>query len=117
MKSIPPAATHASDSMPANTDRDTSANPTSPALAEGFVLLDNSTSLDAISELFEKPVEIIRADTPTEVAGALAALQGGLARGLHAAGFFSYELGYILGNEAAIAKFESARVGSIDARA
>lgn len=68
----------------------------SPALAEGFVLLDNSTSLDAISELFERPTEIIRADAPDEVAPALAALQAGIARGLHAAGFFSYELGYLL---------------------
>ncbi|WP_414464093.1 aminodeoxychorismate synthase component I [Hyphomicrobium sp. DY-1] len=68
----------------------------SPALAEGFVLLDNSTSLDAISELFERPTEIIRADAADEVAPALAALQAGIGRGLHAAGFFSYELGYLL---------------------
>jgi len=67
-----------------------------PSLAEGFVLLDNSTSLEAVSELFERPVEIIRADTPQEVDTALAALTSGLARGLHAAGFFSYELGYLL---------------------
>ncbi len=68
----------------------------SPALAEGFVLLDNSTSLDAVSELFEHPVEIIRADDPSEVETALSALDSALARGLHAAGFFSYELGYLL---------------------
>ena len=67
-----------------------------PALAEGFVLLDNSTSRDAVSRLFEHPIEIIRADAPHEVDAALAALKAGLARGLHAAGFFSYELGYIL---------------------
>ncbi|MET0638707.1 MAG: aminodeoxychorismate synthase component I [Hyphomicrobium sp.] len=70
--------------------------PTSPALAEGFVLLDNSTSLDAVSELFEKPVEIIRADGPEDIDVALSAIQAGVARGLHAAGFFSYELGYLL---------------------
>lgn len=69
---------------------------TTPALAEGFVLLDNSTSLEAVSELFEHPVEIIRADTPADVDAALAALTSGLSRGLHAAGFFSYELGYLL---------------------
>jgi len=68
----------------------------SPALAEGFVLLDNSTSLEAVSELFEHPVEIIRADRPEEVEAALGALSAALARGLHAAGFFSYELGYLL---------------------
>ncbi|MBA2125856.1 aminodeoxychorismate synthase component I [Hyphomicrobium methylovorum] len=67
-----------------------------PALAEGFVLLDNSTSLEAVSELFEHPVEIVRADTPAEVDAAVASLTAGLARGLHAAGFFSYELGYLL---------------------
>jgi para-aminobenzoate synthetase/4-amino-4-deoxychorismate lyase len=67
-----------------------------PALAEGFVLLDNSTSLEAVSELFEHPVEIIRADVPEEVDAALTALTSGISRGLHAAGFFSYELGYLL---------------------
>ncbi|HET6389758.1 aminodeoxychorismate synthase component I [Hyphomicrobium sp.] len=73
-----------------------SAKPASPNLAEGFVLLDNSTSLDAVSKLFEKPVEIIRADAPEDVEAALTALQAGIGRGLHAAGFFSYELGYLL---------------------
>jgi para-aminobenzoate synthetase/4-amino-4-deoxychorismate lyase len=68
----------------------------SPDLAEGFVLLDNSTSLDAVSELFERPEEIIRANTADEVGPALATLQAGVERGLHAAGFFSYELGYLL---------------------
>jgi para-aminobenzoate synthetase / 4-amino-4-deoxychorismate lyase len=67
-----------------------------PALAEGFVLLDNSTSLAAISLLFEHPSRIIRADRPEDVADALAALKAALAAGLYAAGFFSYELGYVL---------------------
>ena len=49
-----------------------------------------------MSELFENPVEIIRADSPEEVDVALSALTAALARGLHAAGFFSYELGYLL---------------------
>lgn len=70
--------------------------PKTPSLAEGFVLLDNSTRLDAVSMLFEHPVEIIRADDPSDVDRALAALQAGIAKGLHAAGFFSYELGYLL---------------------
>ncbi len=72
------------------------ANHKTPALAQGFVLLDNSTSLDAVSQLFEHPVEIIRADTPSDVESALVALTSGLSRGLHAAGFFAYELGYLL---------------------
>ena len=67
-----------------------------PALQQGFVLLDNSTRLDAVSTLFEHPTEIIRADRPDQVAGALTAIGHGLRAGLHAAGFFSYELGYIL---------------------
>lgn len=66
----------------------------SPELQEGFVLLDNSTRLDAISLLFEHPLETIRADDPAGVPAALAAIEAGVARGLHAAGFFSYELGY-----------------------
>jgi para-aminobenzoate synthetase / 4-amino-4-deoxychorismate lyase len=67
-----------------------------PALAEGFVLLDNSADAKERSLLFEHPLEIVRADTPADVSGALDRLQDGLARGLHAAGFFAYELGYIL---------------------
>ena len=59
----------------------------SPELAEGFVLLDNSTSREAVSELFENPVEIIRADSPEEVDTALSTLTAALARGLHAAAF------------------------------
>jgi para-aminobenzoate synthetase/4-amino-4-deoxychorismate lyase len=68
----------------------------SPELAEGFVLLVNCSGLEAVSELFENPVEIIRADSPEEVDTALSTLTAALARGLHAAGFFSYELGYLL---------------------
>ena len=60
------------------------------------MLLDNSTRSDAISVLFEHPTEIVRADTPGDVAAALTRLKSGLANGLHAAGFFSYELGYVL---------------------
>jgi para-aminobenzoate synthetase/4-amino-4-deoxychorismate lyase len=67
-----------------------------PELAQGFVLLDNSTHLDAVSLLYEHPADIIRADDPSEVAAALEALTAGLAKGMHAAGFFSYELGYCL---------------------
>lgn len=61
-------------SAPSNIGSEGSVRPT-PTLAEGFVLLDNSTSLEAVSKLFEKPVEIIRADAPEDVEAALAALQ------------------------------------------
>ncbi len=71
-------------------------SPKMPALQQGFVLLDNSTRLDAVSTLFEHPTEIIQADRPDQVAAALAAIRDGLSAGLHAAGFFAYELGYIL---------------------
>lgn len=70
--------------------------PHTPELQEGFVLLDNSTRPDAISLLFERPKAIIRADVPAEVPAALKALAQAPPRGLYAAGFFSYELGYIL---------------------
>ncbi len=66
------------------------------ALAEGFVLLDNSTGRETTSLLFEHPLQIVRADRPEQVATALDAITSGLAKGLHAAGFFSYELGYVV---------------------
>ncbi|MFN0218780.1 MAG: aminodeoxychorismate synthase component I [Hyphomicrobium sp.] len=67
-----------------------------PALAEGFVLLDNSTHTNAVSVLFEHPVRIIRAVAPVDIPRALDELQLAVKSGLHAAGFFSYELGYAL---------------------
>jgi len=65
-------------------------------LEETFVLLDNSSGRGAPSLLFSEPVEIISASTPEEVPAALARLEEGTASGLHAAGFFAYELGYVL---------------------
>ena len=63
---------------------------------QAFVLLDDNTGREAPSALYTDPVEIIRADTPADVPAALARLDGARARGLHAAGFFAYELGYVL---------------------
>jgi len=65
-------------------------------LDETFVLLDNSSGQGAPTLLFTEPHGIVSAATPEEVPGALRQLEEGLARGLHAAGFFSYELGYVL---------------------
>jgi para-aminobenzoate synthetase/4-amino-4-deoxychorismate lyase len=65
-------------------------------LEETFVLLDNSTGRGAPTLLFSEPVEIVSATTPEEVPAALARLEVGAADGLHAAGFFAYELGYVL---------------------
>ncbi len=66
------------------------------SLAEDFVLLDNSSGSDARSLMFSSPVEIVVAREAADVDGALTRLEAGIARGLHAAGFFSYELGYVL---------------------
>ncbi len=65
-------------------------------LSETFVLLDNSSGRGAPSLLFEDPVGIVEAGTPDEAAGALQRIEEALKQGLHAAGFFSYELGYVL---------------------
>ncbi len=91
-RSVPPKLSHRLADQATNTH----VSPKMPALQQGFVLLDNSTRLDAVSTLFEHPTEIIRADRPDQVAGALGAIRHGLHSGLHAAGFFAYELGYIL---------------------
>ena len=67
-----------------------------PRLDETFVLLDNSSGRGRPSLLFTDPQEIVAASEPEEVVGALSRIEAGLARGLHAAGFFAYELGYVL---------------------
>ncbi len=68
----------------------------SNGLSEAFVLLDNSSGSGPPSMLFRDPVEIVTAHDSEEVARALSRIEAGLSRGLHAAGFFSYELGYVL---------------------
>ena len=65
-------------------------------LEETFVLLDNSSRDGAPSLLFHQPRDVVAAFSPDEVAGALQRLEDALASGLHAAGFFAYELGYAL---------------------
>ncbi|MEZ5873981.1 MAG: aminodeoxychorismate synthase component I [Hyphomicrobiales bacterium] len=61
-----------------------------------YVLLDDSLSPGGRSLLFTTPEEIVTASDPADVEAALDRVSAGLARGLHAAGFFSYELGYCL---------------------
>jgi len=61
-----------------------------------YVLLDDNTGLGGPCALYTGAAEIVRADTPDEVPAALARLEGAAARNLHAAGFFAYELGYVL---------------------
>ena len=65
-------------------------------LSETFVLLDNNSGGGAPSLLFSGPVEIVAAEAPEEVPAALARIEAAVKNGLHAAGFFAYELGYVL---------------------
>jgi para-aminobenzoate synthetase / 4-amino-4-deoxychorismate lyase len=64
--------------------------------ASPYVLLDDSLTPGGRSLLYAEPEVVISASSPEEVGAALDEVSGGLARGLHAAGFFSYELGYCL---------------------
>ena len=64
--------------------------------ASPYVLLDDSLTPGARSLLYTDPERVVSASSPEEVEAALDEISAGLARGLHAAGFFSYELGYCL---------------------
>ncbi|MEE8227083.1 MAG: chorismate-binding protein, partial [Kiloniellales bacterium] len=61
-----------------------------------FVLLDDSLGLEGRCRLFEAPVEVVRCDRPEDAPAALARVADAARRGLYAAGFLSYELGYLL---------------------
>ena len=61
-----------------------------------YVLLDDSLTPGGRGLLFTAPEEVISASEPAEVEGALERVSEGIARGLHAAGYFAYELGYCL---------------------
>lgn len=69
--------------------------PAAGGAVEPFVLLDDSLSRPARAHLFEDPVEIVCCDEPADAEAALARIAAGLSAGLTAAGFFSYELGYL----------------------
>lgn len=60
------------------------------------VLIDDNLSADEQSWLFEEPVEIVRCEAPEQVPAALTRVEAACRRGLYAAGFLSYELGYVL---------------------
>jgi para-aminobenzoate synthetase / 4-amino-4-deoxychorismate lyase len=64
--------------------------------ASPYVLLDDSLTPGGRSLLYTAPERIVAAHDPEEVDAALDQIAEGLARGLHAAGFFAYELGYCL---------------------
>jgi len=61
-----------------------------------YVLLDDSLTSGGRSLLFTAPEEIVSVTAPEDVEAALGKVSEGLARGLHAAGYFAYELGYCL---------------------
>ncbi len=56
-----------------------------------LVILD-----DGPRRVFSAPLGLIRADTPTQVPDALAAVEAALRQGRYVAGWLSYELGYVL---------------------
>lgn len=61
-----------------------------------FVVLDDARPGHEHVTLFTGHSGIITAQEPGEVPAAFAAIERALARGLHVAGYFSYELGYAL---------------------
>jgi len=64
--------------------------------ASSYILLDDSLTPGGRSLLFTAPERVVAAYAPEEIDAALDDISEGLARGLHAAGFFAYELGYCL---------------------
>ena len=63
-------------------------------LVAPFVLLEDRLTKSSKSSLFIDPEEIVSCWAPQDLDGAWAKIEAGLKLGLHAAGFFSFELGY-----------------------
>ena len=61
-----------------------------------YVLLDDSLTQGGRSLLFTVPEEVVSVSDPAEVEAGLNKVSDGLARGLHAVGYFAYELGLCL---------------------
>ena len=61
-----------------------------------FVLLEDRLAPGRPATLYADPVAIVRCDDPFDADAALARIEAGVARGLHAAGFLSYALGEAL---------------------
>ena len=61
-----------------------------------YVLLEDRLTPARPARLYRDPVAVIRCDDAAEVGEAFERIETGLAGGLHAAGLFSYELGYAL---------------------
>jgi len=67
-----------------------------PVLEPPFVLLEDRETPGASARLYTKPEALICCRTAAAVQGAFAQIEADLARGLHAAGWFAYELGQVL---------------------
>jgi len=65
-------------------------------LTPPFVLLEDRLAPASAARLYRDPLAIVWCDDPAGVDAALRDIEAGLARGLHAAGLFAYELGYAL---------------------
>lgn len=64
---------------------------------EFFIVLDDSRgTAQSASYVFFAPVAVVSCRHPEHIEAALAQVQQGVDRGLHAAGWLTYELGYVL---------------------
>ena len=63
---------------------------------EPIVILDDTKAAHGNVTLFEDASSIITTDEPAQVETALTAIEVALMQGAHVAGYFSYELGYVL---------------------
>jgi para-aminobenzoate synthetase / 4-amino-4-deoxychorismate lyase len=61
-----------------------------------YVLLEDRLTPSAPALLYREPADVIRCDDPDALDEVFARIEDGMARGLHAAGLLSYELGYAL---------------------
>ena len=73
------------------------------------ILLDDASPGADRLLAFSAPSAVIEAATPGEVGPALAAIEAALAAGRHVAGWFGYELGYVLEPHLAHCRWPSAR--------
>jgi para-aminobenzoate synthetase/4-amino-4-deoxychorismate lyase len=68
-----------------------------------FVLVEDRVSPEGGGRLFARPVEIVACDSVGEVSATIQRIIAAQREGLHAAGYFAYELGYAF--EARLAEF------------
>ncbi len=61
-----------------------------------FLVLDDARPGHEEIAIYSDPIDIIRANDASAVDAALSAIEAARGRGLHCAGYFSYELGYLL---------------------